>query len=104
MRLQNKVAVITGAGTGIGEAIAQKFPREGARLVLSGLPADPVQDVADAITNADGRAVVHLGDLAVNRRPHPRCRADAQAYRYPPHPTRRLRATAMDGCRSASNA
>ena len=64
MRLQNKVAVITGAGTGIGEAIAQKFAREGARLVLSGLPADPVQDVADAITNAGGRAVVHLGDLA----------------------------------------
>ena len=42
MRLQNKVAIITGAGTGIGEAIAQKFAREGARLVLSGLPADPV--------------------------------------------------------------
>src|SRR5664280_743951 len=64
MRLRNKVAIITGAGTGIGEAIAQKFAREGARLVLSGLPADPVQDVADAITNAGGRAIVHLGDLA----------------------------------------
>ena len=64
MRLPNKVAIITGAGTGIGEAIAQKFAREGARLVLSGLPADPVQDVADAITNAGGRAVVYLGDLA----------------------------------------
>jgi NAD(P)-dependent dehydrogenase (short-subunit alcohol dehydrogenase family) len=64
MRLQNKVAIITGAGTGIGEAIAQKFAREGARLILSGLPADPVQDVADAITNAGGRAVVYLGDLA----------------------------------------
>jgi short chain dehydrogenase len=64
MRLRNKVAIITGAGTGIGEAIAQKFAREGARLVLSGLPADPVQDVADAITNAGGRAIVHRGDLA----------------------------------------
>jgi NAD(P)-dependent dehydrogenase (short-subunit alcohol dehydrogenase family) len=72
MRLQNKVAVITGAGTGIGEAIAQKFAREGARLVLSGLPADPVQDVADAITNAGGRAVVHLGDLAEELHAHPR--------------------------------
>ncbi len=64
MRLQNKVAIITGAGTGIGEAIAQKFAREGARLVLSGLPADPVQDVADTIANAGGQAVVYLGDLA----------------------------------------
>lgn len=64
MRLQNKVAIITGAGTGIGEAIAHKFAREGARLVLSGLPADPVRDVAEAITTAGGRAVVYLGDLA----------------------------------------
>ena len=64
MRLRNKVAIITGAGTGIGEAIAQKFAREGARLVLSGLPDDPLQDVADAITNAGSRAVVHFGDLA----------------------------------------
>jgi NAD(P)-dependent dehydrogenase (short-subunit alcohol dehydrogenase family) len=55
MRLQNKVAIITGAGTGIGEAIAHKFAREGARLVLSGLPADPVQDVAEAITSAGAR-------------------------------------------------
>ncbi|MDR3468576.1 MAG: SDR family NAD(P)-dependent oxidoreductase [Xanthobacteraceae bacterium] len=64
MRLKNKVAIITGAGTGIGEAIAHKFAREGARLVLSGLPADPVPDVADAITKAGGRAAIHLGDVA----------------------------------------
>ena len=64
MRLQNKVAIVTGAGTGIGEAIAHRFAREGARLVLSGLPTDPVQDVAEAITNAGGQAVTHLGDLA----------------------------------------
>ncbi len=64
MRLRGKIAVITGAGTGIGEAIAHKFAREGARLVLSGLPADPVRDVAEAITSAGGVAEVHLGDLA----------------------------------------
>lgn len=64
MRLANKVAVITGAGTGIGEAIAHKFTREGARLVLNGLPTDPVRDVAEAITNAGGQVTVHLGDVA----------------------------------------
>jgi NAD(P)-dependent dehydrogenase (short-subunit alcohol dehydrogenase family) len=64
MRLKNKVAIITGAGTGIGEAIVHKFAREGARLVLNGLAADPVPDVADAITRAGGRAAVHLGDVA----------------------------------------
>ena len=64
MRLQNKVAIVTGAGTGIGEAIAHKFAREGARLVLSGLPDDPVRDVAEAITSAGCVAEVYLGDLA----------------------------------------
>src|SRR5665647_911467 len=64
MRLQNKVAIITGAGTGIGEAIAHKFAREGARLVLNGLPADPVRDVAAAIVASGGQAEVYLGDVA----------------------------------------
>jgi NAD(P)-dependent dehydrogenase (short-subunit alcohol dehydrogenase family) len=64
MRLTDKVAIVTGAGTGIGEAVAHKFAREGARLVLSGLPDDPVQDVADAIASSGERPVVHRGDLA----------------------------------------
>jgi len=64
MRLQDKVAIITGAGSGIGEAIAHKFAREGARLVVSGLPTDPVLDVAAAIARAGGRVAPYLGDLA----------------------------------------
>ena len=48
MRLKEKVAIVTGAGTGIGEAIVHKFATEGARLVLNGLPDDPVADVAAA--------------------------------------------------------
>ena len=64
MRLKDKIAIITGAGTGIGEAIAHKFAREGARLVLNGLPADPVRDVAAAIVAGGGQAEVYLGDVA----------------------------------------
>ena len=64
MRLKDKIAIITGAGTGIGEAIAHKFAREGARLVLNGLPTDPVRDVAAAIVASDGQAEVYLGDVA----------------------------------------
>jgi NAD(P)-dependent dehydrogenase (short-subunit alcohol dehydrogenase family) len=64
MRLRDKVAIITGAGTGIGEAIAHKFALEGARLVLNGLPADPVQEVADTISAGGGAAEAHLGDVA----------------------------------------
>lgn len=64
MRLKDKVAIITGAGAGIGEAIALKFAREGARLVLNGLPQDPVQDVADRIREDGGEAIVYLGDVS----------------------------------------
>jgi NAD(P)-dependent dehydrogenase (short-subunit alcohol dehydrogenase family) len=64
MRLKDKVAIITGAGTGIGEAISHKFSREGARVLLAGLPSDPVKDVADTIVAGGGEAGVFLGDLS----------------------------------------
>jgi NAD(P)-dependent dehydrogenase (short-subunit alcohol dehydrogenase family) len=64
MRLQGKVAIVTGAGTGIGEAISHKFAQEGAPLVLAGLPLDPVEDVAAAIASKGGTAVAWLGDLS----------------------------------------
>ena len=48
-RLEGKVAIVTGAGTGIGEAIAHKFAKEGATVVVSGLPGDPIDDVVARI-------------------------------------------------------
>lgn len=55
-RLAGKVAVITGAGSGIGRAAALIFAREGARLVL-GDKTDAVRNTARAVQAAGGEAV-----------------------------------------------
>ncbi|MBD2018721.1 SDR family NAD(P)-dependent oxidoreductase, partial [Leptolyngbya sp. FACHB-36] len=63
-RLEGKVAIVTGAGTGIGEAIAHKFAKEGAKVVVSGLPSDPIEDVARKIVQYGGAAIAYPGDIA----------------------------------------
>jgi NAD(P)-dependent dehydrogenase (short-subunit alcohol dehydrogenase family) len=64
MRLENKVAIVTGGATGIGEAIASKFCREGAQVVVAGLPDDPVDDIVERVHEHGGEAVSFLGDLS----------------------------------------
>ena len=54
MRLENKVAIVSGGGTGIGAATARVFAREGAKVVVTGRRAEPLEAVAAEI---DGRAV-----------------------------------------------
>ncbi len=56
MRLQDKIAVITGAANGIGLATARKFATEGAVVMLCDLQLDPVRDAAREIASAGGRA------------------------------------------------
>jgi NAD(P)-dependent dehydrogenase (short-subunit alcohol dehydrogenase family) len=51
-RLQGKVAIVTGAGTGIGRACALAMAREGARLALAGRRSDKLQDLAKEIGNS----------------------------------------------------
>ncbi|MBC8102047.1 MAG: SDR family oxidoreductase [Cytophagales bacterium] len=63
-RLQNKVAIVTGGSTGIGEAICHKFALEGAKVVCVGLPDDPVNEVVDALTAKGSEAIGYLGDIA----------------------------------------
>lgn len=64
MKLENKVAIVTGGASGIGEAIVLKFVREGAAVVVADLPDMAVQDVVDAINLQGGRAAAYLGDLS----------------------------------------
>lgn len=63
-RLEGKVALITGAGTGIGEAIAKKFTQEGARVMVAGMEQDPVANVCEAINQQGGSSVHFEGDLS----------------------------------------
>ena len=56
MMLKDKVAVIYGAGGGIGGAVARAFAREGAKLFLTGLDLAPVEVVAKEINAAGGFA------------------------------------------------
>ena len=58
MLLQDKVAVIYGAGGAVGAAVARAFSREGAELFLTGLTLAPVEVVAKDIVSAGGSADV----------------------------------------------
>jgi NAD(P)-dependent dehydrogenase (short-subunit alcohol dehydrogenase family) len=63
-QLQDKVAIVTGGGTGIGEAICLEFAREGAKVVVNGLPDDPIADVAATVLGRGGDAIPFPGDVA----------------------------------------
>jgi NAD(P)-dependent dehydrogenase (short-subunit alcohol dehydrogenase family) len=56
MLLENKTAVIYGAGGGIGSAVTRAFAREGARLFLTGRHRAPVEAVAKEVNSAGGSA------------------------------------------------
>ena len=61
--MEDKVAIVTGGGAGIGEAIVLKFAAEGAAVVISGLPDDPIEDVRACVERLGGRAVTCAGDM-----------------------------------------
>ena len=57
-RLAGKTALITGAGTGIGRAIALAMAREGAQIALAARRREPIESVAAEIVSAGGAAVL----------------------------------------------
>ncbi|QUP88532.1 glucose 1-dehydrogenase [Exiguobacterium sp. PFWT01] len=63
MKLSEKTAIVTGAGSGMGRAIAKLFAQEGARVVAFDLNEDAVQAVVDEIKAAGGEALGIAGNV-----------------------------------------
>ena len=80
-RLQNKVAMITGAGAGIGRAAALRFAAEGAQVLAADIKPDLAQETADVIRRAGGRADAYAFDVS-----DPTAVADAYALVAKRHP------------------
>ncbi len=64
MRLKDKVAIITGAGQGIGKAAALRFAAEGAKVVVADINAETANQVAEEIKAAGGEAMALAVDVS----------------------------------------
>lgn len=63
-RLQHKIAFITGGGSGIGAATAERFAEEGARVVICGRRREPLDEVVGRIRAAGGQAEAVVADVS----------------------------------------
>ena len=63
MRLENRIALITGAGRGIGRAIAEHYGREGARVAVADLTLESARETVEAIEQAGGTAMALAMDV-----------------------------------------
>ena len=64
MRLENKVAIVTGSTSGMGRATAKLFAKEGAKVVVTGRNEERAKAVVDDIKADGGEAIYVLGDAA----------------------------------------
>jgi len=64
MRLQNKIAIITGAGSGIGQSIALAFVKEGAKVVIADWSEEGGKETVDQIRKIKGEAIFAKTDVS----------------------------------------
>lgn len=74
--LEDKIAIVTGASSGIGRAVSLMFAGHGAAVVLTARRQDRLDEVADEIRSKGGRAYVSAGDIGLPET-HERVVADA---------------------------
>jgi NAD(P)-dependent dehydrogenase (short-subunit alcohol dehydrogenase family) len=65
VRLKDKVAIVTGGGTGIGKACALRFACEGAKVVVAGLDLPPLEEVVNQIGAEGGSSTAIRADVRI---------------------------------------
>ena len=64
MRLKDKIAIVTGGGSGFGEGIAKRFVEEGCKVIVNDLKPEGGERVAKALSSAGGQAKFVQGDVS----------------------------------------